>query len=154
MSAYQHRLGERLRAIRVQQGLTLQDVEDRSRGRWRAVVVGSYDRGDRAVTVARLSELAKFYGVPVHELLPPRPGRREEAAPPRVALDLGSLSEDAVNPELVPLSHFARTIQHQRGDFHGRVLTLRGGDVRALAVVLGTTPDDLIEQLADSGVLA
>src|SRR3712207_7216687 len=35
---------------------------------------GSYERGDRAVTVQRLSELAIFYGVPVSELLPdPRP---------------------------------------------------------------------------------
>jgi transcriptional regulator with XRE-family HTH domain len=38
------------------------------------VVVGSYERGDRAVTVQRLSEIAVSYGVPVSELLPdPRP---------------------------------------------------------------------------------
>ena len=42
-------------------------------GRWKAVVVGSYERGDRAVTVQRLAELAEFYGVPVYELLPERP---------------------------------------------------------------------------------
>ena len=155
MSAYQQRLGERLRAIRVQQGLTLQDVEDRSGGRWKAVVVGSYERGDRAVTVSRLSELAAFYGVPVAELLPQRTSRpRETLASPRVALDLGSLGDEVTDPELAPLSRFARTIQLQRGDFNGRVLTLRGGDLRALAVVYGTTPEELVEQLADSGVLA
>jgi transcriptional regulator with XRE-family HTH domain len=71
---YSRALGARLRAIRNQQGLSLQGVEDKSHGRWKAVVVGSYERGDRAVTVQRLSELAVFYGVPVSELLPdPRP---------------------------------------------------------------------------------
>ena len=61
---YSRALGARLRAIRNQQGLSLQGVEDKSHGRWKAVVVGSYERGDRAVTVQRLSELAVFYGVP------------------------------------------------------------------------------------------
>src|SRR5207344_3148755 len=67
---YAHALGARLRAIRAQQGLSLHGVEEKSEGRWKAVVVGSYERGDRAVTVAKLAELADFYGVPVAELLP------------------------------------------------------------------------------------
>ena len=54
-------LGARLRSIRVQQGLTLYDVEEKSAGHWKAVVVGSYERADRAVTVVRLAELAEFY---------------------------------------------------------------------------------------------
>ena len=70
MSDYAKALGARLRAIRTQQGLSLHGVEEKSQGRWKAVVVGSYERGDRAVTVQRLSELADFYGVPVNELLP------------------------------------------------------------------------------------
>src|SRR6266567_446908 len=67
---YAKQLGAKLRAIRTQQGLSLHGVEQKSQGRWKAVVVGSYERGDRAVTVQRLAELAHFYGVPVHELLP------------------------------------------------------------------------------------
>ena len=69
-SEYAKALGARLRAIRNQQGLSLQGVEEKSKGRWKAVVVGSYERGDRAVTVQKLAELADFYGVPVAELLP------------------------------------------------------------------------------------
>jgi hypothetical protein len=42
---YSRALGARLRAIRNQQGLSLQGVEDKSHGRWKAVVVGSYERG-------------------------------------------------------------------------------------------------------------
>ena len=63
-SDYAKTLGARLRAIRTQQGLSLHGVEEKSRGRWKAVVVGSYERGDRSVTVQKLAELAEFYGVP------------------------------------------------------------------------------------------
>src|ERR671938_613933 len=89
---YSRALGARLRAIRNQQGLSLQGVEDKSHGRWKAVVVGSYERGDRAVTVQRLSELAVFYGVPVSELLPdPRPSSAVTATT-KIVLNLESLA--------------------------------------------------------------
>ena len=72
-------LGARLRAIRTQQGLSLQGVEELSRGRWKAVVVGSYERGDRSVTVEKLAGLAQFYGIPTIDLLPPgAPSRQAE----------------------------------------------------------------------------
>src|SRR5947207_3889395 len=67
---YSKELGERLRKIRIQKGMSLQDVQQASKGKWKAAVVGAYERGDRNVTVARLSELADFYGVPVSEILP------------------------------------------------------------------------------------
>jgi hypothetical protein len=38
---YAKALGAKLRAIRQQQGLSLHGVEQRSHGRWKAVVVGS-----------------------------------------------------------------------------------------------------------------
>jgi transcriptional regulator with XRE-family HTH domain len=69
-AGYAQRLGARLRQVRQAQGLSLFGVEEKSDGRWKAVVVGSYERGDRAVTVARLAELAAFYGVPTGTLLP------------------------------------------------------------------------------------
>ncbi len=64
-------LGARLRDGRQREGLSLQRVEQRSGGRCKAVVVGSYERGDRAVTVQKLAELARFYGVPMSLLVPP-----------------------------------------------------------------------------------
>ena len=70
MGDYAKALGSKLRAIRQQQGLSLHGVEQKSGGRRKAVVVGSYERGDRAVTVQKLAQLADFYGVPVAELLP------------------------------------------------------------------------------------
>lgn len=157
MTDYQRRLGSRLRAIRQQQGLTLQQVEEMSDGKWKAVVVGSYERGDRAVSVSKLHELSEFYNVPVSELLP----KEDDAvsggtsgAPTKVMLDLRRLSRSDLDPELRPLSRFAHTIQLQRGDFNGNVLTIRGEDLRSLSVIYGTSTEDLIIRLEDEGVLA
>lgn len=156
MSEYQKRLGGRLRAIRQQQGLTLQQVEEVSEGRWKAVVVGSYERGDRAVSVAKLAELSEFYNVPVSELLPKEDmaGITSTGPPAKVMLDLRKLSREDLDPELRPVSRFAHTIQLQRGDFNGSVLTIRGEDLRALSVIYGTDPEDLVIRLEDEGVLA
>ena len=90
-SDYARSLGARLRAIRTQQGLSLHGVEEKSEGRWKAVVVGSYERGDRAVTVQRLAELADFYGVPVSALLPEAGNGSVVESPPRLIIDLERL---------------------------------------------------------------
>ncbi len=153
---YQKRLGGRLRAIRQQQGLTLQQVEELSEAKWKAVVVGSYERGDRAVSVAKLAELSDFYNVPVSELLPKEDlaGHVVAGPPSKVMLDLRRLSRSDLDPDLRPVSRFAHTIQLQRGDFNGNVLTIRGEDLRALSVIYGTDPDALVVRLEDEGVLA
>lgn len=157
MTEYQAKLGSRLRAIRQQQGLTLQQVEEVSGGRWKAVVVGSYERGDRAVSVAKLAELSEFYNVPVSELLPKEFTANAAApteGPSKIMLDLRQLSRADLNPELRPVSRFAHTIQLQRGDFNGSVLTIRGEDLRALSVIYGTDPAELMVRLHDEGVIA
>ena len=125
MGDYAKALGSKLRAIRQQQGLSLHGVEQKSGGRWKAVVVGSYERGDRAVTVQKLAELADFYGVPVAELL----------------------------PEGRPLARYAAAIQSQRGDYNGKVLSIRAEDLRSLAIIYDKTPGELTDQLIDWGVL-
>jgi transcriptional regulator with XRE-family HTH domain len=154
---YQRRLGARLRAIRQQQGLTLQQVEELSQGKWKSVVVGSYERGDRAVSVAKLAELADFYNVPVSELLPKEDlpsASGTGLSTSKVMLDLRRLARGDLDPELKPVSRFAHTIQLQRGDFNGSVLTIRGEDLRALSVIYGTDPEDLVIRLEDEGILA
>ena len=151
---YPKALGERLRNIRLQKGMSLQDVQQSSQERWKAAVVGAYERGDRNVTVARLSELAEFYGVPVSEILPddspetgsPIDGRR------RVVLDLESLNR-VPEADRDPLERFTAAIQVQRGDFNGRVLTIREDDLMALALLYQTSADDLARRLDDWGLL-
>jgi transcriptional regulator with XRE-family HTH domain len=59
---------ERLRVIRKSKGWSLQDVENHSNGKWKAVVIGSYERGDRAISLKKAISLMEFYQVPVSEL--------------------------------------------------------------------------------------
>jgi transcriptional regulator with XRE-family HTH domain len=58
-----------LRAVRKTKGLTLKEVETKSGGVWKAVVIGSYERCDRALSVKKAINLANFYQVPLDELL-------------------------------------------------------------------------------------
>jgi transcriptional regulator with XRE-family HTH domain len=150
---YSRALGARLRAIRNQQGLSLQGVEDKSHGRWKAVVVGSYERGDRAVTVQRLSELAVFYGVPVSELLPdPRPSSAVTSTT-KIVLNLESLGSLPAD-EAGPLARYASTIQAQRHDYNGKVLSIRAEDLKSLAIIYDMSPDELTTRLIEWGVLS
>lgn len=153
MSDYAKALGARLRAIRNQQGLSLQGVEEKSGGRWKAVVIGSYERGDRAVTVQKLAELANFYSIPIAELLPDaRPVRGGDPAT-KVVLNLERLGQLPAD-QAGPLARYAATIQSQRGDYNGRVLSIRGEDLKSLAIIYDISPGELTDQLINWGVLA
>ena len=155
MASYAEQVGERLRNIRLQKGLSLHDVEERSGKEFKASVLGAYERGERSISVPRLQRLAIFYGVPVDHLLP-RFGP-EAAEPPTHAadeafcIDLEAL-EARSEPEAQTLNRYLSLIQTQRGDFNGKVLTIRRDDVRVLAAILDQSPGGLIERLDDLGL--
>jgi transcriptional regulator with XRE-family HTH domain len=151
-SDYARSLGAKLRSIRQQQGLSLHGVEEKSEGRWKAVVVGSYERGDRAITVQKLAELADFYGVPVMELLPDSQPTASSEPPSRLILDLERLGQVPAD-RVGPLARYAAAIQAQRGDYNGRVLSIRQDDLRTLAVIYDMPPAVLAEHLVAWGVL-
>jgi transcriptional regulator with XRE-family HTH domain len=152
---YARALGGRLRAVRSQQRLSLHGVERKSGGKWKAVVVGSYERGDRAVSVARLAELAEFYGVPISELLPSEEsgggGRGDSSG--KIVLDLQKL-QGVPASDALPLVRYAQSIQRQRGDYGNKVLSIRGEDLRALALMFDTSLDELTTKLVAWGVVA
>jgi transcriptional regulator with XRE-family HTH domain len=145
-------LGERLRLVRVQQGRSLQDVEERSAGELKASVVGAYERGERAVSIRRLEQLATFYRVPVLELLPrpSAPARAPATDDVRVVIDLAAL--EAHRDEQPALSRFVEAIRSRRGDF-GRVLTVRRADLDTIAAVSDLTPAELRTQLHEVGIV-
>ena len=145
------RIGVRLRRIRNQQQLSLADVEARSGGRWKAVVVGAYERGDRAVNVERLAQLADFYGVPLTDLLPDPTEAGRAAEADRDVLDLLALEGDA--PGLAAIARFAEHVQQRRGDRNGQVLTLRGGDLETVALTVGEPVGLLRTALRERGAL-
>ena len=52
-----------------------------------------------------------------------------------------------------PLARYVATIQSQRGDYNGRVLSIRQEDLRSPAVIYDKSPIDLTEELISWGVL-
>lgn len=148
--AYAQEVGERLRQVRIDNGMSLQDVERRSEGRWKAAVVGSYERGDRNISATRLLELAEFYGVSPVDILPGEPPARQ-ADEGGVVLDLAVL--ESLGDRYAPLRRYLGSIQVQRGDYTRDVLSVRADDVRALAVIHDATPEGLLTELRGLGVL-
>ena len=162
---YAVKVGTRLRAIRRQKHLSLQDVEAASDQEFKASVLGAYERGERAISVPRLQRLARFYRVPVDQLLPgdsgpdfgPRPGDAEavidltEAARAderSITIDLAAI--EAINGEEGQmLARYLRMIQVQRGDYNGKMLTIRRDDLRAIACILDVSPDQAGGRLRD-----
>jgi transcriptional regulator with XRE-family HTH domain len=145
---YARALGARLRQIRTQQELSLHDVEKQSNGRWKAVVVGSYERGDRAISVHKLADLAEFYGAPVAQLLPDGGDAGTAPPAPKVVVDLSRLGV-LNDPASDPLSRYLAAIQSMRGDYNGKVLSMRQDDLRALAIVYDETPLELVDRLIE-----
>ena len=156
-SEYAARVGERLRSIRLQKGLSLHDVEEASTKEFKASVLGAYERGERSISVPRLQRLAHFYGVPVDRLLPQpqdlpdQDGHRAITLEGGVCIDLTKL-DGIEGPEVPVIGRYVQMIQMARGDFNGRILTVRADDVRTLAAVLETTPHGLTSRLEDLGL--
>ena len=149
-SPYSRKVGDRLRVIRKQKRLSLQEVEATSQEEFKASVLGAYERGERAISVPRLERLATFYNVPVDQLLP-----RSEAVPngdadpkarKKLAIDVLKLSQLTGQP-FDMLVRFLRMIQVQRQDFNGKVITVRGDDTRAIAAMLDVPVEQVAERL-------
>ena len=68
--AYAKAVGQRLRLVRQQRQLTLEDVDTQSNREFKDSALSAYERGDRIISVLRLQRLAAFYNVPVDYLLP------------------------------------------------------------------------------------
>jgi transcriptional regulator with XRE-family HTH domain len=159
--SYGRKVGERLRAIRRQKRLSLQEVEAASNQEFKASVLGAYERGERAISVPRLQRLARFYSVPVDQLLPKDEGpdfgnaggngRGHPEDQSTVTIDLTRL-EQLEGAEAEMLSRYLSMIQVQRQDFNGRVLTIRRDDIRALACILGTAVEDTAPKLETLGL--
>jgi transcriptional regulator with XRE-family HTH domain len=159
---YARRVGERLRAIRKQKGLSLQEVEGASNQEFKASVLGAYERGERAISVPRLQRLARFYNVPVDQLLPRDAseidltdsavsGDNDRSAwdgSDKITIDLTRF-EGVDDDEARVLHRYVNTIQVQRQDFNGRMLTIRRDDLRAIAAAAGIDVDALVRRLDD-----
>ena len=143
---FSREVGVRLRAVRRQRRLSLDDVERASGGRWSASAIGAYERGFRNLSLPRLRELAEFYDVPMSMLLGEvdiREGSDDRQAA-KLVLDLVALE---ANSAATPILRYARSIVLDRGDWNGRVLSVRRDDVRALSSMMHISENELVERL-------
>ena len=151
---YSLRVGERLRLVRRQKRMSLQEVEGESSYEFKASVLGAYERGERAISVPRLSRLAHFYEVPVGQLLPLGDGINEDSGSMldrQVTINLDRLAR-VPGAEAAVLGRFLTMIQGQRQEFNGSSLTIRRDDLRTIACILDTALNEVTDRLDELGV--
>lgn len=150
-AAYLRKVGERLRVVRLQSGLSLQHLEVISADEFRTGAVAAYERGDRAISVPRLARLASFYGVSVGQLLPSNNDvvagtTADTATGQRITIDVVKLSK-LRGLAFHTLARFIRMIQFERQDFTHDVVTLGDHDTLALAAMLEVPVSEVRQHL-------
>jgi transcriptional regulator with XRE-family HTH domain len=151
---YNDMVGDRLRSIRRQRGLSLQDVQRLSDGEFKAAVVGAYERGERSLSLPRLNRLAQFFQVPISQFLPKEEGGERTLQPlptGGITIDLNRL-ERMSGTEAVIFNRFLRSIQMMRQDFNGKVLTVRRDDLRLLSLLIDQSEEAFSERLMELGL--
>ncbi|MFM8961010.1 MAG: helix-turn-helix domain-containing protein [Actinomycetota bacterium] len=141
----------RLRGLRLAAGMTLKQVEIKSRGNWKSVVVGSYERGTRHLSLLKAVELCEFYGADISAL-----GQfGESEVSQALVLDLRQLSKLRELPDEIATitNRLASRITSKRGDRNGTVLSLRELDIETLEVGLGRSRGEVLELLKRRGLL-
>jgi transcriptional regulator with XRE-family HTH domain len=133
----------RIRALRKARGWTLHDIETKSHGSIKSVVMGSYERGSRAISLARCLELANLFTIPIAELLAPP----EDQATKSLEIERFDLRQSAVlamkGGEFRSLHNFLIAIAQRRGDWNGEILTLRSTDLDILTLLLAMNRSQL-----------
>jgi transcriptional regulator with XRE-family HTH domain len=142
---------QRLRELRKERGLTLQECEALSGGELKAVVLGSYERGTRSISLARIEQLASFFNVPMQYFL------GTQMSPPsarRWIIDIRRVREQvSQRAEIEKLLNFIFEIAGERSDWRGEILTVRASDARALKVLLANSDFNPEEELLTRKIL-
>ncbi len=144
----QQAVGRELRRVRLERHITLDDVRRLSGGRFKPSALGSYERGERALSLARFNELARLYRLPSDRLLADVLRSMDEPIGSHVVVDLTRLSASE-DPEARLVAAFVHDIRARRGDLSS-VITLRSGDLDALAGTVGIPGADLLERLPEA----
>lgn len=141
-------ISARIRKQRKARSLTLQDIEKLSGGRIKAVVMGSYERGSRAISLARTIEIANLFSIPLTELIE-EPRSHPSGIGDLLIFDLRKLREISLSKhgdEISKINTFLSAICARRRDWNGEVLTLRSSDLDTLTLIL-SLPSAGVQQL-------
>ncbi len=139
----------RLRQIRKQQNLTLKQVEIRSRGKWKAVVIGSYERGTRSLSISKAKSLCEFYGVPLSALFQIEGIQQVPPSEGALRFDLRNLrSKISQNDSLIgQLHNLLSFIARRRDDWNGEIMTIRLQDNEVLGLLVQKEQSELRKAL-------
>lgn len=167
---YARAVGDRLRTLRRQRGLSLLAVEEASQREFKASVLGAYERGERVISVLRLQRLAEFYRVPVDQVLPrpgqgqghgpgqggagaEDPGGRSRFVPQRpVTIDLVKLNAtESIEGQVI--RRYINALQNQRSGFHGTSMAIRAEDLRVIGLFLERDEAAMEMRLAELDLL-
>jgi transcriptional regulator with XRE-family HTH domain len=137
-------LGIVLRDARRSRSLTLREVQEATEGRFRVSTLAGYERAERMLTVERFCELANLYGLAPEELL--TRVERSRGSRRSVVIDLFRLEQVQGEPGEI-LARFVHEVRTSRGDLRSNVISLRTGDLEALALGSGHRPGDFLRDL-------
>ncbi len=145
----------RIRRYRKSLALTLHDIERLSQGRIKAVVMGSYERGTRAISLARTIEIANLFNIPVTELIaePIKPATNLELEMVFDLRRIRSLAETSSDIDTTLLYRFLKAISVRRSDWNGEVISLRKSDFDTLTLLVGKPGDELLQIWSSAKIL-
>lgn len=152
---YVELVGEKLRRLRLDRGLSLQEVCDRSGGSFVVSTLSAYERGKRSLSLERLLELAEIYGLSPTSILEIEDNGEAQPSlsrnrPIRIRVDnLNRLTED----ERRPLENYLDFLRNLRNDPAREVLTIRKDDLAYLSNLYGLRPQLLKERLEAEGII-
>lgn len=113
--------------------------------------MGSYERGSRALSLARSIEIANLFGIPIANLLGDF-SRTDALAPETLTIDqrrLGELLKSDTDEKIQTLQAFVSAIAARRSDWNGEVMTIRGSDLDTLTLLFALTLPELKTWLAE-----
>ena len=137
----------RLRLMRESRHLTLVQAAKLSKGQISAIALGSYERGDRSVSAAKLIVIANLYQVPVAELFE---SPQKYIAEERISIDIRKILMTS-NPQAQRITQVIRNIARMRGDWNGEVISLRAHDINNFEVFTGLTGDEIQKVIREYG---
>jgi transcriptional regulator with XRE-family HTH domain len=152
---YAERVGEKLRKIRQERGMSLQEVCTRSGGSFVVSTLSAYERGKRSLSLERLYELASIYGESPSSLLDvdnDAYSSRSVASNPPLRIRLQGL-QTLTDEERRPLETYLSFLRELRNDPARDVLTIRKEDLAYLSALYGVRPQALKDYLEKEGVL-
>ncbi len=117
--------------------------------------MGSYERGSRAISLARTIDIANLFTIPLSELIeePTTIANRNDEFLIFDLRRLREISNKNQSDAISKINAFLGAICARRRDWNGEVLTLRSADFDTLTLLLSMTTSEVQELLSHQRLL-